>query len=49
MNFVSDEENTESLLNYTKSLHFALYLALGFNANTSDTTENKVSLVNEWL
>lgn len=34
------EENTESLHNYTKSLLFTVYLAYGFNANTSDTIEN---------
>ena len=41
MKYAIAEENTESLLNYTKSLLFSLYLAYVFNANTSDTIENK--------
>lgn len=40
MKYTVAKENTESLLNYTKSLRFTVYLAYGFNANTSDTIEN---------
>lgn len=48
MKYAGDKENTESLLNYTKSLPFTVYLAYGFNADTSETIENS-KLVNEWL
>jgi hypothetical protein len=32
MKYAIGEENTESLLNYTKSLYFPCYLAYVFNA-----------------
>ena len=41
MKYANAEENTESLLNYTKSLYFPCYLAYGFNANTSETYLNR--------
>jgi hypothetical protein len=48
MKYAIAEENTESLLNYTKSLLFSLYLAYVFN-DTHPELRKQDTLVNEWL
>ena len=42
MKYAVAKENTESLHNYTESLLFTVYLAYGFNANTSESIENSI-------